>query len=112
MMHGNTNIKKKTYSMSQTEISALVGCCAASIDSNRRFGTMYWSQKTVKKGQVVSDISTLEDGTDTLSRNVGYTAVKSYSLNQNKCIIVSRCLLLNSGHTFPCSNYNFMLILV
>jgi hypothetical protein len=101
------NNSDMTYSLSQTEISALMGYCAASIDSNRRFGTTYWSQKTATESQDISDISTLEDGTDTLSRNVGYTAVKSYSLNQNKRIIVSRCLLLYAGHACLYSNYNF-----
>jgi hypothetical protein len=84
------------HSLSQTEISALMGFCAASIDSYGRFGTTYCSQKTATKGQDVSDIPTLEDGTDMLSRNVTYTAVKSCNLNQNKCINLSRCLLLNS----------------
>jgi len=80
-----------TDSLSQTEISSLMGCCVAPVDNNRRFGTKYWSQKTATKVQDVSDISTLEDGTDTFSRNVGYIAVKSYNLISNKCIIVSRC---------------------
>jgi len=66
-----------TDSLSQTEISSLMGYCAAPVDS---FGTKYWSQKTATKGQDVSDIWTLEDGTDTLSRNVGHIAVKSYNL--------------------------------